>query len=578
MDKHEIAHILEEIATLLELRGDNPFKIRAYRSAARQLENITEDFGEIVEEERLTDIQGIGNELAKKITLLYTTGHLPLYDDLKKKVPEGVLMMLQIPGLGAKKVKVIYEKLNIKSISALKKACQQGKVGKLSGFGAKTEQNILEGIQHLEEYSQRHLWWDTMEISEPIVNGLKKLKEVEKVQVAGSVRRRLETIGDLDILVASSKPEPIMDWFTKQEWVASVTAKGSTKSSVRLEEGMQVDLRVVPMEQFPFALHYFTGSKEHNIKLRHRARQRGLTLNEYALSPIEKGVKAPFGRKKHLEEEDIFKALGLPYIPPELRQDMGEIEAAEKGELPHLITEKDIRGVFHNHTTESDGHNTLEEMVRAAEKYGWEYLGIADHSKSSVQANGLDEERVLQQIEVIRKLNKSKKFKTYVFAGIECDILNKGELDLPDEVLKELDYVVVSIHRGFKQDEKTMTQRLIKAIEHPLSTMVGHLTGRLLLRREPYALNERKVIDAAIANGKIIEINAHPQRLDMDWRLWHYAKEKGLMCAINPDAHSTEGLVYYKAGINIARKGWLEKEDVLNTFTLKKVKEYFKRS
>ena len=576
MKKDEIIHILEEIAILLELKGDNPFRIRAYRYAARTLEGTQEDLGKLIKEEKLTSLEGIGKDLAGKITTLHEKGRLDQYEKLKNAVPKGLLDMIEIPGLGAKKVATLNKKLGIKTITELKHACEKGKVAKLPGFGATTEKNILSGIGHFQEYTKRHLWWDAMEIATPILEGLLKLKEVKKAELAGSCRRKRETVGDLDFLVVSSKPEPIMDWFTSQDFVAKVTAKGTTKSSIRLTEGIQADLRVLPEKQYAFALFYFTGSKEHNIKIRHRAREHGLSLSEYGLKPINAKHQDPFkGRKKPITEKDLFKVFDLDYIPPELRENTGEIEAAEKGKLPNLIEEKDIRGAFHNHTTESDGKNTLEEMAEAAQKIGWDYIGIADHSKSSTQTNGLDEKRLSKQIEQIHKLNKSKKFKIHVFTGLECDILNDGRLDLSDDILKELDYIVVSIHRGFKQDEKTITKRLIRAIEHPLSTMVGHLTGRLLLRREPYAVNAQKVIDAAIANNKIIEINAQPQRLDMDWRLWHKAKEKGLITSINPDAHHIDHLQFFRAGVNIARKGWLEKKDVLNTYPLQKVKDYF---
>ncbi|MGA8164051.1 MAG: DNA polymerase/3'-5' exonuclease PolX [Waddliaceae bacterium] len=576
MEKNDIVHILEEIATLLELTGESPFKVRAYRSAARQLDSLSNDFSILVKEERLSEVPGIGKGLAEKITVLSRTGQLPLYDDLKKQVPESLLEMLAIPGLGAKKIKTMHKQLGIQSVADLKKACLEEIIAELPGFGTKTQNTILMGIEHLEKYRQRHLWWKAMKLASPILEKLQKLEGVEKADIAGSLRRRLETVRDLDFLAASSEPTRIMEWFTTQKWVATITAKGKTKSGVRLPEGMQADLRVVPKEQYASALLYFTGSKEHNIHLRERARQRGLTLNEYGLLPLKKGAPALFSKKKKMiEESDLFEALDLSYIPPELRENMGEIEAAEKKQLPSLINDKDIRGVFHNHTTASDGRNTLEEMASAAQELGWEYLGIADHSKSSVQANGLDETRVLRQIDQIKKLNRSNRYRIHLFTGIECDILNDGSLDLSDEVLKQLDYVVISIHRGFKQDEKTLTKRLIRAIEHPLSTMVGHLTGRLLLRREPYAINVHKVIDAAIANKTIIELNANPQRLDMDWRLWRHAKEKGLMCAINPDAHNTDSLLFYRAGVNIARKGWLEKKDILNTYSLAKVKSYF---
>jgi DNA polymerase (family 10) len=388
--------------------------------------------------------------------------------------------------------------------------------------------------------------------------------------VAGSFRRKLETIGDLDFIVASPNAQKIMDWFTRQASVMMIQAKGPTKSSVRLKGGIQADLRVVPLEQFPYALLYFTGSKDFNISLRQRANHLGYTLNEYDLSPLE-GTKKR--RKACASEADIFQALKLEYIPPELREGYGEIEAAERGKLPVLVEEGDIRGIFHCHTTDSDGHNTLQEMAEEAQKLGWEYLGISDHSKASYQANGMDEERLFAQMQKIDTLNRSGKYSVHLFAGLECDILADGTLDFSDDILKELDFVIISAHRRYKQDEKTLTSRLIRAIENPYSTMVGHLTGRLLLHREPSPVNVPKVIDACIANHKIIELNAHPYRLDMDWRFWHQAAEKGAMCCINPDAHSTDELRYYVAGIQVARKGWLEKRHVLNTQSLLKIKK-----
>ena len=414
-----------------------------------------------------------------------------------------------------------------------------------------------------------------MKLAKPILNGLSQLKEVRKVEIAGSIRRKLETIGDLDILVSSISPKLVMDWFTTQPWVESVLAKGATKSSIRLKKGIQADLRVIPEEQYGFALLYFTGSKEHNIKIRHLANELGYTLSEYSLDPLEERQKPAFptSSKKPVTEAEIYKVLGMSYIPPELREDKGEITAAKKGILPKLVEDKDIRGVFHCHTTESDGHNTLEEMISAAQGYGWEYFGIADHSKSSFQANGLQAERLFEQIEKIREINQIGKYSIHVFAGLECDIMADGQLDFSDDVLKKLDYVVASVHRSFNLDEDTMTARLIKAIENPYTTILGHVTGRLLLRREPYAINFPKVIDACIANNTMMELNANPMRLDMAWRYWHKAAEKGLICCINPDAHHTSDLDFYRAGVNVARKGWLEKKHIFNTRTLKQVKQ-----
>jgi len=393
---------------------------------------------------------------------------------------------------------------------------------------------------------------------------MKKLKGVKDVALCGSVRRGLETVGDLDFVVASDHPKPIMDWFAAQG--TQVIALGETKASIRLSSGLQADLRIVEPSQFVYAVVYFTGSKEHTIKIRTRSLKKGWSLNEYGFESKKK--MAP---PKIRDEEGFYKALDLAYIPPELREDRGEIEAAEKGPLPPLIEPTDIRGTFHNHTTASDGKNTLKEMVQAAQDLGWEYIGISDHSKSSVQANGLSAERLLEQIETIHKLNASKAFKIHVFSGLECDILADGSLDFSPQILEKLDYVIVSVHASLTQDEKTMTNRIIKALEHPLTTMLGHPTGRLLLRREPYRVNLQKVIDAAIANKKIIEINGNPKRLDLDWRLWHTAIEKGLLCCINTDAHAVAQHAFIQSGVNIARKGWLTKKDVINTLSLKQI-------
>jgi DNA polymerase (family 10) len=581
MTKNEIADVLEEIGTLLELKGENPFKVRAYQAGARALEAIEEaELTRLIAEEQLKSVKGIGDALSQKITELHTTGRLEFFEKLKASIEPGLAEMLQIPGLGPKKIRALHNKLGVASIAALTKACNEGKVAALEGFGAKTQEKILAGIKNREAYGRRHLWWDAWEVAVPIVAGLRKLPAVKRVEAAGSLRRGMETVGDLDFIVAAGDVAPVVEWFVAQAGVKEVTAKGETKASVRFESGLQADLRIVPEDQFVFALHHFTGSKDHNVQLRQRALGRGLSLSEWGLVPAEgEGTAKEKAENKKLRteagtEKELFKALGLHFIPPELREGLGEIEAAEAGELPRLVELADLRGALHNHTTASDGRNTLAEMTAAAEALGWEYLGIADHSKSSFQANGLSEERLAKQGEEIRALNKSKRFKTHVFAGVECDILTDGRLDYDDAVLAGLDYVVVSVHNVFTQDEATMTARIIRAIEHPRTTMLGHLTGRLLLRREGYHVNAGKVIDAAIANGVVIELNASPWRLDMDWRHWRKAAERGLRCAINPDAHETAGLAHVRAGLNSARKGWLGKEHVVNTLNLAATKRW----
>ena len=575
MDKKDIIEVLERIGTMMEIKGENPFKIRAYSAGARTLQTMEEDLSEVIEEGRLGDIPGIGKALTEKIETLYSTGELEFYHKLVASVPSGLMDLLDIPGLGGKKIKVLHEQLEVDSIESLTVACQEGRVAELKGFGKKTEEKILSGIKNREAYAARHLWWDARARVEQILPGLEELPEVERVEAAGSFRRGMETVGDLDFLVASANPAPIMDWFTSMDGITEVTAHGETKSSVRFEGGMQADLRVVPSEQFYFALHHFTGSKDHNVRMRQKALSLGLSLSEWGLRPEEeKDSSRKAGPVEANSEEDIFTALGLQFVPPALREGMGEVEAAERNELPELLEFSDLKGCFHNHTTASDGRNTLEEMAGEADRRGWEYLGISDHSKASFQANGLDEERLIKQVQAIKEINQSGKFRVHLFSGSEVDILSGGKLDFEDSDLDSLDYVVASVHAGLTQDEETMTARLIKVLEHPQVTMLGHLSGRLLLKREPSRMNIQKIIDAAIANGKIIELNANPMRLDMDWRHWRRAAEKGLLCCINPDAHALHHFDFQQVGVLAARKGWLTAREVFNTRTLVEVKEY----
>lgn len=581
MNKAEIAEIFREIGVLLELKGENPFKVRAYQSGSRALESMEEDLEEVIAEQRLAEVPGIGKALTEKIEVLHETGELPFYEELKNSIPSGLIEMLEISGLGPKKIKALYGKLGISTIPELVQACRNNKVASLEGFGTKSQEKIISGIKNREAYSKRHLWWDAFAAAEPILRKLRDLPEVEEAEHAGSLRRGLETVGDLDFIVASRNPGPVMDWFTGLPDVAEVTAHGETKSSIRLKGGIQADIRVVPPPQFVFALHHFTGSKDHNVKMRQRALSRGYSLSEWGVSEEEgkETVRKSLGKGKMVPdritaEQDLFGFFGLHQIPPELREGLDEIDAAEKGEVPRLVEVNDLRGVFHNHTTASDGHNTLEEMALAADERAWEYLGIADHSKASFQANGLNEERLNRQIGRIREFNEQKQFSVHVFAGVECDILPDGRLDLDDEVLRELDYVVASVHSSFSKTEDEMTRRIVRAIEHPSVTMIGHLTGRLLLAREGYEVNHSKIIDAAAANGVILELNAHPRRLDMDWRYWKRAADKGVLTSINPDAHEVQGFDYVRAGVTAARKGWLTRESVFNTRSLGEVRAY----
>ncbi|MGZ0656915.1 DNA polymerase/3'-5' exonuclease PolX [Coraliomargarita sp. W4R72] len=575
MNKADIVDVLEDIAVLLELKGENPFKIRAYSGGARVLETMEDDLGDVIAEGRLADIKGIGSALVDKIETLHATGELEYYTKLRASVAPGLIEMLDIPGLGGKKVKKLHDALGVESIDALKAACDAGEVSALKGFGAKSEEKILTGIANRAAYAKRHLWWDARAVAMPILAGLRELPQVSRAEVAGSLRRLKETVGDLDFIVASADPQPVMDWFVAQEAVKEVTAHGATKSSVRFESGLQADLRVVPAAQFAFALHHFTGSKEHNVAMRQRALAQGYSLSEWGLTKKGEDEPSDLGIE---DERGLFEFLGLKEIPPEMREGMGELEtyaADAESTVPPLLELSQIRGVFHNHTTASDGRASIEEMAEGAQALGFDYLGLADHSQASYQANGLSDERVLKQIEQIRAFNESGESPVHIFSGIECDILPDGSLDLEDATLAALDYAVMSVHSSFSQSEEEMTARVIRAIEHPATMMLGHPTGRILLRRESYKIDLHKVIDAAIANKVIIEINANPKRLDMDWRLWRRAAERGLMCAINPDAHKVEGLAHYEAGVNIARKGGIPVEQILNCRDCAGVAQWF---
>jgi len=570
-----VGEILEHIAQLLELKGENPFKIRAYTNAARALESLSEPIETIVNEGRLGSIEGIGKAITEKVTELVTTGKLEYYEELKGSFPEGIFELFELQGLGAKKIKALHEQLGVSSVADLERVCKEGKVAELAGFGEKTQTKLLKAIDDHSKHAGRFRINVVAVLAEQLLSDLRAHEAVGQISEAGSFRRRKETIGDLDILVSSKHPEEVTAFFVHHPLVEEVIVSGPTKSSVRLKDGVQCDLRVVRPEEFPFALVYFTGSKEHNIRLRSRALERGWSLNEYRFTLTGEGdgaVQPP----EIQDEKELYRSLGLDFIPPELREDKGEIAAAESGKLPELIEWSNLRGTFHCHTTASDGKNSLLEMARAAIDLGLEYLGIADHSVSSFQARGLDASRLAEQVAEIRELNESEEFREAgfrLFAGTECDILKEGDLDFPDELLATLDYVVASVHSGFTADEKTMTERIIRAISNPYVTMLGHATGRLLLSREPYALNLPAIIEAAAETGTIVEINASPWRLDMDWRWWPLAKEKGVKCAINPDAHTTHGLHDLHYGVGIARKGWLTKVDVVNCLPLGKIEK-----
>jgi DNA polymerase (family 10) len=560
MDKTQVIAVLNEIAMLLELQGESSFRANAYRNGARALELVHEDLADLIAQKKLQELPGIGESLAEKISTLVQTGSLDYYEDLKAKTPTGLYDLLKLPGMGPKKVKLLYEQLEIDSLEKLKKACESGQVAELKGFGAKTQQKILEGLAFLDKTGKRFLISDAAELAEELQQMFAKHPAVRRFELCGSLRRRKETVADLDLLTSSTMPDAVMDTFVQWGRVAKVLARGETKASVMLHSGMQVDLRVVPDAVFPFALHYFTGSKEHNILMRQRAIDRGLKLNEYGLANDKKSVACK-------DESDLFAALGLDYIPPELREATGEIAAAEKHQLPKLISLTDLQGTFHNHTNASDGSSTLAEMAEAARAMGFHYLGIGDHSESLKVAHGLSPARVRRQWKEIDELNKQwKDFR--LLKGTECDILPDGSLDFDDELLAEFDYVVASVHTNFGMGQAEMTQRILKAIRNPYVTILGHATGRLLLKREGYKVDVDAVINEAAENGTIIEINAQPLRLDLNWLHCKQAKELGVKFAINPDAHHTSELAYLQYGIDVARRAWLTKEDVINTLPL----------
>ena len=584
MDKEQVTNILEEIAVLLELKRENPFKALAYTKAARTLDAFEGDFTQMVFEGRLGELPGLGDALQQKITALVKDGKLEYYEALRSSVPEGLLALLEIPNLGPKKIKVLNEKLGITNIVELENACREQKVRGLAGFGAKTEEKIIAGIEQSRAYSSLFHYAEVWAQAEEIREALREHEDVGQVSLAGSLRRGREVVKDLDFVASSKNPERVMDYFVTLPGVKKVTNHGPTKSSVLLENGISADLRVVGEDEFACALHHFTGSKEHNVVMRQRAIAQGKKLSEWGLFEIVGGRKKSAKAKDEppvekripcRTEEEVFAALGLSYIPPELREDLGEIEAAEKNEIPRLVEWRQLKGTFHCHTSASDGRNTLAEMAAEAHELGLEYLGIADHSKSSIQANGLAEDRLFAQIEQIAKLNKQATG-IHIFAGSEVDILKDGRLDFSDEVMAKLDYVVASVHAVLNQSEEEMTARVIRAMENEHVTMLGHATGRMLLRREASKINLGKIIDAAAQTGTWIELNCSASRMDMDWRWWHRARDKGVKCVINPDAHRVSQFGLLRHGVTMARKGWLRKGDVMNTLPLAEIRAALK--
>ena len=567
--REHLVEVLEEIALLLEIQGENPFKVRAYRQGAEIVSGYDGDIVALAREEKLDGIKGIGEALRDKLHELATTGELEFHKKLRASYPDSFFELFDITGLGPKKIAALHKTLGIDSIASLKAACDSGKVAGLPGFGDKTQVKILEAIARLEQSAGVFRLDEATTAAQEILEILRFHPEVLRAAVAGSTRRSKELVHDLDFIVATPKPAELTEFFAKQPFAKEIIAHGDTKCSILLESGMQCDLRAVSNDQFPFALMYFTGSKEHTVAIRSRALKQGWSLNEYGFT----GENLPVVH----DEADIYRALGLDFVPPELRENRGEIEAADEGTLPRLIEWENLRGTFHNHTTESDGRSTLDQMAEGARELGLQYLGISDHSKSSPQARGLDEERLAAQLEKIAAWNREQGGPQFrIFAGSEVDILKDGSLDFDEALLARLDFAVASVHNVLNLDEDTMTKRIIRAMESPHITMLGHLTGRMLLRRDGYAVNHEKIIDCAAATRTVIELNCNPKRFDMDWRWWHRARDKGVLCSINPDAHSVNQLQFLKFGASVARKGWLRRQDVINTKPLAEVEAWLK--
>lgn len=569
MKNEFIAVQFELLADLLEIQGANPFRIRAYRNAARTISSTSESLSDLVAEKQdLTQFAGIGKDLAKQIEEITTKGQHSALEELRKRIPGGVLDMLRIPGVGPKKVSVFFNELSLKSLEDLKAACEAGRLSKLKGFGKKTEESILANIAMATEHSQRASISDARAAAEAIVEDLQKLKEVGQVAVAGSCRRRKETCGDLDVLATCSDSGPPMDCLASHPLVESVLQRGETKQRVRLKTGMELDLRVVPEESFGAAMQYFTGSKEHNVVVRQRAKDLGLKLNEYGVFRDDVQVA---GRT----EEEVYAAIGLPWFPPELRENRREFEWADAGKLPELVTLADIKGDLHMHTTASDGAATIEQMAIAARERGLKYIAITDHSKRVSMANGLDAIRLRKHWEEIRRIRETISG-IEILCGIECDILEDATMDLPDDVLAEADWVIAVLHYGLKQPGDQIMKRLITAVTNPHVDIIGHCTGRMIGRREGADINFSELLKAAADNQVMMEINAHPSRLDLDDIHAAAAKDLGIPIVISTDSHSVNGFEVLEYGVDQARRAGLTKDDVANTRTLQEFRKLLK--
>lgn len=563
MDNATVADILNRIAEMLEIKGENPFKVRAYQKAALTIGSLTKDIKEVVESDEIYNLPGIGESIALKIIELVNTGKLKYYEELEKEIPTELLSLLTIPGLGPKTIQKLWKELGITNKEQLKEAVLSGKLSNLKGFGKKTEENILKGLEQVKKFAERFPLGRVYPLAETIVKDLKLKSPLKQISVAGSIRRMKDTIGDIDILVTSEKPQEVMETFTGLPYFTEILAKGETKSSARTSMGIQVDIRVVDDSEYGAALYYFTGSKAHNIEVRKIAVSKGLKINEYGVFRVKDGVKIA-GKT----EEEVFDSIGLSYIPPEMRENTGEIELAIKGKLPKIVEISDIKGDLHVHTYQSDGSNTIEELQQAALILGYDYIAITDHSSSMGITGGMKAPDFLDQIKKINELNKKGK-KPYILAGVEVDIKSDCTLNLPDEVLKEFDIVIASIHTGFKESESQLTDRILSAINNPYVTIIGHPTGRKIAEREAYPIDLDKIFKASAETGTILEVNSFWDRLDLSDVNCRKAKEMGVMIAISTDAHNVEHFNMMKFGVATARRGWLEKKDVLNTYKLK---------
>ena len=565
----EIAGMFEQLADLLEILEENPFRVRAYRNAARVIRDHPRPMSDLVRRGNdLSELPGIGKDLAAKVGIILRTGKLPLLEKMRARVPAPLVEMTRIEGLGPKRAKKLYSALKIRSLEDLQRAARSGRIREIEGFGPKTEQLIAQRAALAASAERRIGLAEAERIADPLVRFLRKISVVKTVQVAGSFRRRRETVGDLDILVSASRGATVMKALVAYEDVDEVISKGTTRATVRLRCGLQVDVRVVRPASFGAALYYFTGSKAHNIAVRRLAIAKGLKLNEYG---IFRGSRRIGGS----DEQDVFDAVGLPYMPPELRENRGEIEAATRKQLPALIEIEHMRGDLHCHTRATDGRDTLEAMARAAAARGYEYISINDHSRHVTVAHGLDTRRLQQQIRAIDRLNDTLRG-LVVLKSVEVDILDDGSLDLPDRVLKQLDFTVCAIHYGFRRSRAKQTERILRAMDHPCFTILAHPTGRLINAREPYDIDLERIMEAARERGRILELNAQPDRLDLDDRACRMARDAGVRVAISTDAHSVADLDLMRFGIGQARRGWLEPRDVINTRPLRELRQLFR--